>query len=172
MPWLERVLSVVANVIQIGSLVYVLVSFWRARTRLLRYLRSRQQGETKRPWAMAIGLSGGDITGTVKACLQDLGLTMEIESISRDAVSADNSYGVLEELVKIKGRLTEAGVTEVHLFFKGPVTMAMAIGAATDNWVPIHVYEYTKGGYRPWMVLEKETVKGLSLAAEPPGLST
>ena len=55
----------------------------------------------------------------------------------------------------------QTGATEVHLFYKGPVTMAMAIGAVTDNWVPIKVYEYTQGAYRLNLVLEKETVKGL-----------
>lgn len=170
MEWIERALGVLANVIQVGSLAYVVISFWRARTRLLRYLRARQQANTDRPWALAIGLSGGDISGTVRAFLQDKGTDMEIESISRDAVSVDNSHGILEELLQVKGRLTEVGATEIHLFFKGPVTMAMAVGAVTDNWVPVKVYEFTQGTYRQCLVLEKETVKGLIFTEVSPGL--
>jgi hypothetical protein len=39
--------------------------------------------------------------------------------------------------------------------------MATALGAITDNWVPLKVYEYSKGTYQLTCVLEKETVKGL-----------
>lgn len=157
----KELLSLAANAIQVGSFIFVVVVFLRARAELARYLRSRKTTISERPWALAVGL-GGEITGTVKKFLEDEGLDIQVESYSQEGyISPDDYPRVLKDLLKIKDRLTQVGVTELHLFYKGPVTMAMAIGAITDNWVPIKVYEYTQGNYRLNLVLEKETVKGL-----------
>ncbi|MBN1935633.1 MAG: SAVED domain-containing protein [Anaerolineae bacterium] len=158
---MERIVSWVANLIQIGSVVFAVVSLLLARRELTRYLRRRKTELSERPWALIIGL-GSDITGQVEGFLKDQKPNMPVESYVRDGmVSTEDLYPLLKDLLRIKGKLTQAGVTEVHLFYKGPVTMAMAIGAITDNWVPIKVYEYTKGTYQLTCVLEKETVKGL-----------
>ena len=158
---LENVVSWVANLIQIGSFIFVIILFLRARAELARYLRSRKTTVSERPWALAIGL-GSDITGSVKEFLKDQGLDIQVESYAREGfISPDDFYPILKDLLRLKDKLTKVGVTEVHLFYKGPVTMAMAIGAVTDNWVPVKVYEYTKGTYQLDLVLEKETVKGL-----------
>ena len=158
---LEEWLSLAANAIQVGSFIFVVIVFLRARAELARYLRSRKTTVSERPWALAIGL-GSDITGTVKKYLEDEQLDFPVEDYCREGLISPSDFpGVLKDLIKIKDRLTQVGATEVHLFYKGPVTMAMAIGAITDNWVPVKVYEYTQGAYRLNLVLEKETVKGL-----------
>ncbi len=160
MIW-ENIVSWAANLIEIGSFVFVIILFLRARAELARYLHSRKDTLSERPWALTVGL-GSDITGTVAEYLKDQGLDIQVESYTREGyISPDDQQRILKDLLKIKDRLTQVGVTEIHLFYKGPVTMAMAIGAITDNWVPIKVYEYTQGGYRLNLVLEKETVKGL-----------
>jgi hypothetical protein len=158
---LESVISWVANLIEVGSFIFVIILFLKARAELARYLRSRRTTVSDRPWALAVGL-GSDITGSVKEYLRDMRLEMPIETYVRQGyVPSRDLYPVLRDLLKIKDKLTQVGVTEVHLFYKGPVTVAMAIGAITDNWVPIKVYEYTQGRYEMDLVLEKETVKGL-----------
>ena len=158
---LDTVIGWTANLIEVGSFIFVIILFLRARAELKRYLRGRKTTVSERPWALAIGL-GGDIAGSVKEYLKDQNLDIQVESYSREGyISPDDFYGILRELLKIKDRLTQVGITELHLFYKGPVTMAMAIGAITDNWVPVKVYEYTKGTYQLDFVLEKETVKGL-----------
>lgn len=158
---LSDVLSWAANLIQVGSFIFVVILFLRARAELKRYLRSRKTTISERPWALAVGL-GGDISGSVREYLKDQGLNMQVEDYSREGyISPDDFHPILKDLLKIKDRLTQVGITELHLFYKGPVTMAMAIGAITDNWVPVKVYEYTKGSYQLDFVLEKETVKGL-----------
>ncbi len=158
---LERIVSWVANSIQIGSVIFTVVSLWRARRALTRYLEARKTTVTARPWALVISL-GSDIQGQVQAYLQDQKLDMPIEPYVREGyIASESVYKILRDLVHVKDKLTKAGVTEVYLFYKGPVTLATAIGAVTDNWVPIKVYEYTKGAYQLTCVLEKETVKGL-----------
>ena len=158
---LEQIISWIANLIQIGSVVFTAVSLWRARQALTHYLKARKTEMSARPWALIIGL-GSDIQGQVQAYLQDQKLDMPIEPYTRKGfVTAEDFYPILKDIMTIKDKLTQAGATEVHLFYKGPITMATAIGAATDNWVPIKVYEYTKGTYQLTCVLEKETVKGL-----------
>ncbi len=161
MDILKEIVGWAANLIQIGSVAFTVVSLWLARRELARYLRERKTEVSARPWALIISL-GSDITGQVRGFLADTKIDMPIESYVREGlVSAEDLYPILKDLLKLKNRLTQAGATEVHLFYKGPVTMAMAVGAITDNWVPIKVYEYTKGKYQLSCVLEKETVKGL-----------
>ena len=46
--------------------------------------------------------------------------------------SAQEESMIVKDLLKIKDQLTQVGITELHLFYKGPVTMA--IRAITDNW--------------------------------------
>jgi hypothetical protein len=158
--WFDN-LGWLANLIEIGSVVFTVVTLWRTRLALSRYLAARKTKMTARPWALVISL-GSDILGQVKGYLADEKMDMPIESYSREGfISTDEFYPILKSIMMIKDKLTQAGATEVHLFYKGPVTMATAIGAATDNWIPIKVYEYTQGRYQLACVLEKETVKGL-----------
>jgi len=158
---LESIVGWVANLIQIGSVVFTVASLWLAKRELTRYLKARKTLISARPWALIIGL-GSDISGQVKGYLADQELDIPTKTYTREGyVSCDNLYPILKDLLSIKDELTQAGATEVHLFYKGPVTMAMAVGAVTDNWVPIKVYEYTRGQYELCCVLEKETVKGL-----------
>jgi hypothetical protein len=164
MSWIT-VVGWFADLIEVGSFIVVIVLFLRARAELARYLRSRRTTISGRPWALAIGL-GSDISGSVKEYLRDTGLEMPVESFVRQGyVPSKDFHTVLRALLKIKDRLTRVGITELHLFYKGPVTLAVAIGAITDNWVPTKVYEYTRGRYELDFVLEKETVKGLRVGS-------
>lgn len=160
MELFERVLGYVANLIQVGSFLVVLFLLWRNSRRLARRLRELEQQTSERPIALAIGLGGG-ITEPVKGFLGRQGLDMPVESYTREGyVQLKEFPTILRDLQQIKDRLTEQGVTEVHLFYKGPVTLAMALGAITDNWVPIKVYGLEAEGYRLHLVLLKETVVG------------
>lgn len=159
----SNLLSWLANLIQVGSFVFVLVVFWKARTELKRYLQSRGTTVSERPCALIIGL-GGDITGQVEAFLKDKKWNFPIKPyIRKGYFSPEEFMPILADLHKVKDELTQAGVTEVHLFYRGPVTMAMAIGAITDNWVPVKVYDYKDGTYHYHTTLEKGLVKGLTV---------
>jgi len=67
---------------------------------------------------------------------------------------------VLQEFRKVKNELTNEGATEVHLFYKGPVTLAMALGALFSDWVPIKVYAFVDGVYRLQITLDRRMVRG------------
>lgn len=156
----ERILSWVANLIQIGSFLVVLYLLWRNSRRLAQRLRELERRVSARPVALAIGLGGG-IEGQVQAYLAAQDLEMAVESYAREGkVPAEQFSAILRDWQKIKDKLTEQGVTEVHLFYKGPVSLAVAIGAITRNWVPVKVYNLEAEGYRQHLVLYKEAVIG------------
>ncbi len=73
----------------------------------------------------------------------------------------------IRDLVRSRGlgdvykRQTKTGLTELHLFYKGPVSLAAGIGAVFDNWVPVHLYEFKDGTYHRALTIEKESVRGL-----------
>lgn len=165
METINEWLGLAASLLQIGSFVFALFTFWvlwRARRQLKQELLRLRRENTARPMALAIGL-GGDIQGTVRQFLDSNGLQMiQITPYSWDGVIPEDRYhDVLRTLLKIKQNLTDRGITELYLFYKGPVTLAMGIGAIFDNWVPIKLYGYHGGTYRLEMILEKETVLGL-----------
>jgi hypothetical protein len=55
------------------------------------------------------------------------------------------------------------GIRKVHLFYGGPLPVAAALGAITDNWVPVRWYAHNKktGKYEYTFTLDVETVKGV-----------
>jgi hypothetical protein len=169
---MEQFLEVVgyaANFIEVISLGVVLLLFLRARQKFKRYLKARETASSDRPWAVIVGI-GGDISGQVTPFLaqQELG-DVSIESYTRAGhLPTQKFYDVLRDMLRIKKRLSEAGATEVHLFYRGPVTLAMGIGSIFDNWVPVKIYEHVEGSYRLDFVLEKGTVLGL-IDADPDG---
>ena len=150
-----------ADLLQIGSVIFVLLSYWRARTRLREYLQALQGSVSARPCALAVSF-GGDIAGQVENYLKDKHLDFPpVRSYAHGYFTAEEFLPILKGLQQIKDELTRVGVTEVHLFYKGPVTMAMALGALTDNWVPVKVYEFREGTFHHVVTLEKGLVKGL-----------
>jgi len=140
----------------------------REYQRLLGYVRTQQGG---RPVALAVGI-GGSIRGQVEWFLQDSGKSMQIIEIARDGVLRIEDYPkLLKEPTDRKAELTGAGVTELHVFFKGPVTLAAAMGAIFNNWVPTTIYnlcrDQSSGGisYCAEVILSRETTIGV---AKPP----
>ncbi len=158
---LEKVLEVAANLLQVGSVAFTAGFFFYNAWKLRRRLKALERQQTEHPVALAIGL-GLNIEGAVRQYLREAGLDLPVENYFVEGyVPRDKFYDILRDINRIKARLTEEGVTEVHLFYRGPVTFAMALGAITDNWVPIKVYDYKGGKYQLHLVLEKETVVGL-----------
>jgi hypothetical protein len=151
-----------ANLIQIGSFLVVLFLFLRARAQYRSYVKGREQATGGKPWAVAIGING-DISGQVRPFLDENGLAdIKIENyVHKGFVPTDKFYDVLRDMIKLKQKLTTAGATDILLFYKGPVSLAMGIGAIFDNWVPVKIYEYSAGTYHLDFVLDKGTIIGL-----------
>lgn len=114
-----------------------------------------------KPIALAIGL-GGSIQGAVMKCLYDHELQMPVKDYSIDGFITDAQFEeIIRDFNTVKAELTQQGVTEVHLFYKGPVTLAMALGSIFSNWVPLKVYSFAEGGYRLQIRFDRRTVRGL-----------
>ncbi len=118
-----------------------------------------------KPIALAIGL-GGSIQGAVMKCLYDHDLHMPVQEYAKDGFVPDAQFEeIIQDFNAIKADLTQQGVTEVHLFYKGPVTLAMALGLIFGNWVPLKVYSFSEGVYRLQIKFDKRIVRGY-IAAE------
>ena len=113
-----------------------------------------------KPVAFAVGL-GGSIQGAVMKWLYDHQLQMPVRDYSsKGFIPVEQFDQVLQEFRKVKNELTNEGATEVHLFYKGPVTLAMALGALFSDWVPIKVYAFVDGVYRLQITLDRRMVRG------------
>ena len=75
--------------------------------------------------------------------------------------------GLLKVIREVRNKIRElmlvGGVSEVHLFYGGPIAVAAAIGAIVDNWVPVKWYSHNKatGQYEYLFTLDVEMVKGI-----------
>lgn len=162
------IVGAIASVAQIVTLIAAIVVIMRAKQRWDRISKTlADRAEGARPAAIAVGI-GGSIKGTVEAYLKVTfpTLDMPVAEVRRDNyLRPAEMSGVLLELLKLKQKLMDQGVTEAHLFYRGPVTLAMGIGAVLDNWVPVHVYELDKssGSYKVDLTLDKGAVLGLNV---------
>ena len=145
METLEKLVGWLANLIQIGTAAFAIFVIWQARRRLKHYAERMRREDGAVAVALAIGI-GGSVKGAVRAYLDANGLAhVEIrELVHEGRLPAGSFYRLLSQLQAIKQDLTDLGVTEAHLFYKGPVTLAMGVGSILDNWVPVKVYELNK----------------------------
>lgn len=165
------IVGAIASIAQIVTLVAAVIVIVRAKQRwdrISKTLADRVEGA--RPAAIAVGI-GGSIKGTVDTywTLTFPDLDMPVAEVKRDNfLKPTEMSSVLHELLELKQKLMDQGVTEVHLFYRGPVTLAMGIGAVLDNWVPVHVYELEKntGSYQFNLTLDKGAVLGLNVVED------
>ena len=160
------IVGAVASIGQIVTLIAAIVVIVRAKQKWNRISNMRAVREGALPAAIAVGI-GGSIRGLVETFLKTKypNIEMSVVEVKRDNfVQLTEISGILHELLKLKQKLMDQGVTETHLFYRGPVTLAMGIGAVLDNWVPVHVYELDKntGSYKLNLTLDKGAVFGLN----------
>lgn len=161
MEVVEKILSWAANIIQIATAVFAIVVLVSTRRRLSQWIDKQKQASGRAPAALAIGLAGS-IRGQVEQYLGSQGMTMPVADLDRSDFVPMSHYPLLiRDLIKKKDELTQMGITELHLFYKGPVSFAAGIGAVFDNWVPVHIYEFKDGTYHRALTIEKESVRGL-----------
>jgi len=155
-------IGVAADVTGLAAIIFTVLVFWRARQKLSQALADMAREYTSAPVALAIGI-GQDISGAVRAYMQTPDFpSMPVRPyVQTGMVPHEKFYTIFQDLLKIKQELTDAGVTEVHLFYMGPVSLAIGVGAVFDNWVPVKVYKYVNGTYEQDFVLHKESVLGL-----------
>ncbi|NWG07723.1 MAG: hypothetical protein HXY35_13680 [Chloroflexi bacterium] len=153
-------LSLIANIMQIISFIPFAVGgiyFFIKGRQLADRLKALASTPTNRPVALAIGL-GTSNDGAVRQQLKDDGIQMDVISMAHEGFIKATEYpGLIRELKDIKGRMSNIGVTEVNIYYQGPVTFAMALGAMFDNWVPVKIYAFRDGKYHLDLALTTET---------------
>jgi hypothetical protein len=156
-----QALGYAADVIQLLTFVFAIVALLKARAAYVRYLRRARASSTNRPVSLAVGI-GGDISGSVKKYWEDQNIQMHVEPIFTSGyLKPDQIEGVLAKVARTKQSLTESGITELCLFYKGPVTVATGLGMLLSNWVPVKVYELNGGTYTLAVTLDKAISKAL-----------
>jgi len=152
---LHRVADLLGVLTTLPMLIAAVLFLHRAR-RYRQRLQEMEGQTTPRPVALAVSLTGLDISEQVRAFIAGLGaqwpmrLYMRGEEISRDTLPT-----VIQQLVRLKNGLSLEGVTEVHLFYAGPVALGIMLGGLLHNWVPVKVYHLNSltGQYEFWGVI-------------------
>lgn len=157
--WLDRG-SILLSYVTLITLIFAAVQ----GVRLVRDYRRRQRelqklavGSSSRPVALAISF-GGSIETAVKDFLAQRypGATIPVREYQETGeVTTQNVFRHLNQLRLLKERLQSEGVSEVHLFYKGPLAVATGLGAIFDNWVTVKVYQNNRAGlYEDWLTLD------------------
>ena len=155
-------IGLAADIAGLAALFFTAWVFFQAKRRLSQAVKSLQMEYSAAPVALAVGV-GQDISGAVQKYIaaSDKPQMPVHPYVRKGQVPKEEFLMVLQDMLKIKQELTGVGVTEVHLFYMGPVSLAVGIGAVFDNWVPVKVYRYVNGTYELDLVLHKETVLSL-----------
>ena len=137
------------------------IIIWSRRYWVKFKFRQRYVPPEGRKAAIAIGVSGTDITRSVEDYLADEGVEMPVFKITRKGQLDPGDFPRLfAELREIKQQLSAAGVREVHIFCAAPVAFGFGAGAIVDNWVPAVVYHWQDGNYTPLYVVGKDVTVG------------
>jgi len=137
-------------VVSVVALVWQVLRFLRHRRRL-----RRVAGKSRRPQALALAFGGGSIRVAVEGFLANAyEVTIPVEEYAGDEVTPANIHRHLEKIRRLKERFQSEGVTELHLFLKAPMALALAVGAVFTNWGEVKVYQQSRaGGYEAWTTL-------------------
>ena len=114
--------------------------------------------------ALIVSLKPGEnIRGHVETYLKEKGIElvpagfkqgMEICEINVEGVSLDTLPDLRKKFIAEKRWLTSRGISEVHLFYEGPVATAFFLADVLNNWVPVYIYHFNReGGYECWGLL-------------------
>ena len=148
--------------------------FRREKHKISERLQAFSIQKSGSPVAIAIGLGPaiGNIEAVVSKSLAERGMNIPIVPISDTArITEGKADEVVDRLLEVRRILNEKGVTQVHLFYGGPVFVGPALGAALSNWVPTIIYHFQGGTYRPMMRLGKYQVDAVGdTGAAPPAL--
>lgn len=152
------ILDKIATAAQIITFIVFMGGIGLLLTRAARYKRRiRKALEKGRGLEVALAVSlkqGESIKGHVEAFLKEKGVEMEIAEINANGVSLNTLPKLREKFIAEKRWLTSRGVSEVHLFYEGPVATAFFLADVLNNWVPVYVYHFNRdGGYECWGLL-------------------
>jgi len=159
MPQFWSVLTCVSDVLSVLTALPMLAAAVLFLHRARRYRQRLQEMEgqtTPRPVALAVSLTGLDISEQVRAFLTAQGRQWSLRTYYRGKdVSPTTLPTLVQHFARLKNELSRDGVTEVHLFYAGPVALGIMLGGLFHNWVPVKVYQlnFFSGQYEFWGVI-------------------
>jgi hypothetical protein len=130
--------------------------------------RNEKNVQSRRQIAIVIGI-GKNPLASVEKYLADNSLS-EIPIISwiSDGFLQTKDYTkAMAEINDLRSQALKLGVSEVLLFYAGPVDLAMFIGASYSDWVPIKVYAFSDAGtYEHRVTVGREAARLCTLTEE------
>ncbi len=158
----EYPLGFVANIVTIiGWIIgiYWFIRTWIRHRRRKKSLEFTPSSEGRVAVSIGIGISPEEaVKGFLKKRFPNVPLIM---SYSKEGhFSGKELLKIFEEIkLDFKDLMKKGDISEVLLFYGGPVTVMALIGAVLDNWVPVRLFAFN-GKYRFHFTLNKESVKG------------
>jgi hypothetical protein len=159
MPQFWSVLTCISDLLGVLTALPMLAAAVLFLQRARRYRQRLQEMEgqtTAKPVALAVSLTGLDISEQVRAFLAGRGAQWPVRVYCRGEEVSPNTLPVtMQQLARLKHELSLEGVTEVHLFYAGPVALGIMLGGLLHNWVPVKVYHLNSltGLYEFWGVI-------------------
>lgn len=165
---LANIAAIISFCVLIWVTVQVYLSKKRIEKRMILLEKSDMGGLSRRPAAIVIGIGKNPLT-SAKKFMDDCGWTdiPIIDWISEGFLQAKDYSKAMDKINDLRKQALELGVSEVLLFYAGPLDLAMHIGASFSDWVPIKVYAFTDTGtYEQRITLRRETAKSLTMGDE------
>jgi hypothetical protein len=164
MNWIEIVslMASFASLAAFSLFLYFSLTLRRQKKELSRRIVTQEGGEvglSKRPIAMAIGI-GKDLEASVSNYLKDHDwgdVPLFSWKSGGNWLEPKDYPEAMVKINELKDLALKGGVTEVLLFYAGPIDLAIYIGSRLQNWVPVKVFNFEKGTYRHNLTLEKES---------------
>lgn len=162
----------IVQIIMFCVFVWATITLLIARKNIEKRMRLIEKNEknvqSKRSIAIVIGIGKNPIA-SVKKFLTDNNLAEVpiISWISDGFLQAKDYTKAMAEINDLRSQALKLGVSEVLLFYAGPVDLAMFIGASYSDWVPIKVYAFSDAGtYEQRVTLGRETARLCTLTDE------
>lgn len=166
--WLRSTLDWIGGVGDVGAIaayVYGFLALWRARSRYLKRKALLDRVTAEGTVAVSIGI-GVDIKSAVAAFLAShhAGVPLAYSYHRPGIVEATDVGSVIRDIRDgLQPTVSSGVVRRALVFYGGPSSVAMALGAIFDNWVPVEVYQFNSKNrtYEHHITLDLETVKGI-----------
>lgn len=167
-------LGKLANVLQLLTSIPVFLAavyYILYRRRIRRALDELDRKGGVKPAVLAVDCMGGDISVQVQEALRKQGIAIEssmVRTYKQPAVSPETAHTYLVELRELRDQLISEGVTELHLFIRGPVALAVGIGAIFDSTFPVRVYQFAQSpdpkesAYQYWVTIHQGSIAGMA----------
>ena len=169
------ILGKFANIVQILMFcvfVWATVTLLIARKNMEQRMRSLEIEEkdalSKRRIAIVIGIGKNPIASVEKFLADNKWSDIPIINwISEGFLQAKDYTKAMAEINDLRTQALKLGVSEVLLFYAGPVDLAMFIGASYSDWVPIKVYAFSDAGtYEHRITVGREAARLCTLTDE------